>query len=84
MTDRMDCQFIMGFFTFMYYQSFVAEVRASVGGVVEMAVLGLQDEEIVEVVRGLVRYLVGRGALESEVSVPCRDLLCCTNLRVLC
>jgi len=69
MTDRMDCQFIMGFFTFMYYQSFVAEVRASVGAVVEMAVLGLQDEEVVEVVRGLVRYLVGRGVLESEVSV---------------
>lgn len=31
MTDRMDCQFIMGFFAFMYYQSFIAVYKASVG-----------------------------------------------------
>jgi len=55
-------------------------MRASVGGVVEMAVLGLGEEEIVEVVRGLVRYLVGRGALESEVSVLCCELSCRAGL----
>ncbi|KAI7671999.1 hypothetical protein KC318_g3133, partial [Hortaea werneckii] len=38
MTDRMDCQFIMGFFAFMYYQSFIAVYKSSVGGVIEMAV----------------------------------------------
>ena len=40
MTDRMDCQFIMGFFAFMYYQSFVAVYKASVGGVIEVAIQG--------------------------------------------
>ncbi|KAI7104676.1 phosphatidate cytidylyltransferase, partial [Hortaea werneckii] len=38
MTDRMDCQFIMGFFAFMYYQSFIAVYKSSVGGVIEMAI----------------------------------------------
>ena len=67
MTDRMDCQFIMGFFTFMYYQSFIKEYKTSVGGVIEMAMIGLGDEEILEVVKGLTRVLVNRGALSSEV-----------------
>lgn len=68
MTDRMDCQFIMGFFSFVYYQSFIATNKASVGGVIEMAVQGLSTEEIVEVVRSLVKYLVGQGRLDPKVS----------------
>ncbi|KAJ9636804.1 phosphatidate cytidylyltransferase [Coniosporium apollinis] len=67
MTDRMDCQFIMGFFSFVYYQSFIAVNKASVGGVLEMAVQGLSNEEVVEVVRGLVKYLVGQGRLDPKV-----------------
>ncbi|KAL8973304.1 MAG: hypothetical protein Q9197_002405 [Variospora fuerteventurae] len=66
-TDRMDCQFIMGFFAFMYYQSFIAVYRASVGGVIEMAVQGLSAEEQVEVLRGLGKYLVGQGMVGPEV-----------------
>ena len=61
-TDRMDCQFIMGFFAFMYYQSFIAVHQASVGGVIETAVHGLSNEEVAEVVRGLTKYLVVKGA----------------------
>ncbi|KAI4258407.1 MAG: hypothetical protein L6R42_005127 [Xanthoria sp. 1 TBL-2021] len=66
-TDRMDCQFIMGFFAFMYYQSFIAEYRASVGGVIETAIQGLSAEEQIEVVRGLTKYLVGQGQVGDGV-----------------
>lgn len=66
-TDRMDCQFIMGFFAFMYYQSFIAEYRASVGGVIETAIQGLSAEEQIEVVRGLTKYLVGQGQVGEGV-----------------
>ncbi|KAL8946912.1 MAG: hypothetical protein Q9222_006757 [Ikaeria aurantiellina] len=66
-TDRMDCQFIMGFFAFMYYQSFIKVYSSSVGGVIEMAVQGLSVEEQVEVVRGLAKYLVGQGQVEEGV-----------------
>ena len=62
----MDCQFIMGFFAFMYYQSFIAVYKASVGGVIEMAVQGLSAEEQVEVVKGLAKYLVGQGMVEGR------------------
>lgn len=63
----MDCQFIMGFFAAMYYQSFIAVYKASVGGVIETAVQGLTVEEVAEVVRGLTKFLVAKGAVGEEV-----------------
>lgn len=66
-TDRMDCQFIMGFFAFMYYQSFIAVYRQSVGGVIEMAIQGLTVDEQVEVVKGLSKYLVNQGMVGEKV-----------------
>ncbi|KAI6787584.1 hypothetical protein KC337_g18624 [Hortaea werneckii] len=68
MTDRMDCQFIMGFFAFMYYQSFIAVYKASVGGVIEMAITGLSAEEQAEVVRGLAKHLVNQGVVGGRVT----------------
>jgi phosphatidate cytidylyltransferase len=66
-TDRMDCQFIMGFFAFMYYQSFVATHHASVGSVLQTAIQGLSTEEQIEVVRGLTKYLVNQGGVGEPV-----------------
>ncbi|KAB8337281.1 hypothetical protein FH972_021582 [Carpinus fangiana] len=67
MTDRMDCQFIMGFFAFMYYQSFIAVYKTTVGGVIEQAITGLSPEEQIEVVKGLSKHLVNQGIIASSV-----------------
>jgi len=69
-TDRMDCQFIMGFFASMYYQSFIAIHKASVGGVIETAITGLTPEEQLEVVRGLSKYLFNQGVVSEKVWAP--------------
>ncbi|KAI9715045.1 MAG: hypothetical protein M1828_001081 [Chrysothrix sp. TS-e1954] len=66
MTDRMDCQFIMGFFTYMYYQSFIAVYKTTVGGVIEMAIVGLSTDEQMEVVRGLSKHLVNQGVISAK------------------
>ena len=66
-TDRMDCQFIMGFFAFMYYQSFIAVYKASVGEVIETAIQGLSTEGQMEVVRGLTKYLVNQAQVDERV-----------------
>lgn len=68
MTDRMDCQFIMGFFTFMYYHSFIATYKVGLGGVMETAITGLTVEEQIELVRGMARYLGNQGVVGDEVS----------------
>ena len=73
-TDRFDCQFIMGFFTFMYYSSFIATFRTSVGTVIEGAITGLSPEEQLQVVRGLAQYLVNQGVVRRG-AVECLNAL---------
>lgn len=68
-TDRFDCQFIMGTLTYMYYQGFIATHMASVGGVIEMAIIGLTLEEQMEVIKGLSKHLVNQGVLTDSVSL---------------
>lgn len=68
MTDRMDCQFIMGLFAYMYYQSFIAVYKTSVGSVIESAIVGLTPDEQIEVVKGLCKYLYNQGIVSEEVS----------------
>ena len=66
--DRMDCQFIMGFFSYMYYQSFIATYApATVGDVLETVITSLSQEQQLEVVYGLQRYLVGQGIVNEKV-----------------
>ncbi|CBF81000.1 phosphatidate cytidylyltransferase [Aspergillus nidulans FGSC A4] len=66
-TDRMDCQFIMGFFAYMYYHSFIAVFKASVGDIIEAAINGLTVDEQLEVLRGLSKYLYNQGAVPESV-----------------
>ena len=68
MTDRMDCQFIMGLFAYMYYQSFIAVYKTTVGSVLESAIVGLVLEDQLEVFKGLGKYLHAQGAVSEEVS----------------
>jgi phosphatidate cytidylyltransferase len=70
-TDRMDCQFIMGTLAFMYYQGFIAQHKTSVGGVIELAIQGLSPEDQMEVVKGLSKHLSNQGVLPLSV---CRHL----------
>ena len=67
MTDRMDCQFIMGTLTYMYYQSFIAVYKTSVGSIIESAIWGLTPDEQLEVMRGLGRYLYNQGTVSEKV-----------------
>lgn len=66
-TDRMDCQFIMGFFAYMYFHSFIAVYKVSLGGVIETVITGLTPEEQVELVRGIGKHLVNQGVVDEKV-----------------
>lgn len=79
-TDRMDCQFIMGFFAYMYYHSFIAVYKASVGDIIETAINGLTVEEQLEVVRGLGKYLYNQGTVSETVCSPSIPLFLVTFL----
>ncbi|KAI0131874.1 phosphatidate cytidylyltransferase [Xylariales sp. AK1849] len=72
MTDRMDCQFIMGCFAYMYYHTFIALNKVQYGNVLELAITGLSVEEQIELVRGMGQYLENQGAWGPEV-MACLD-----------
>jgi phosphatidate cytidylyltransferase len=69
-TDRMDCQFIMGFFAYMYFHSFIAVYKVNLGGVIETVIIGLTPEEQVELVKGISKHLVNQGVIAESVCLP--------------
>lgn len=67
MTDRMDCQFIMGFFAYMYFHTFIEVHKVSLGSVLETAITSLAPEEQIELVKSMCRYLSNQGLMPQEV-----------------
>ncbi|KAI0316247.1 cytidylyltransferase family-domain-containing protein [Amylostereum chailletii] len=61
MTDRMDCQFLMGVFTYVYYTSLIRENHVTVGAVLQTIVSGLSTREQIELMVDLKGYLEGQG-----------------------
>lgn len=61
LTDRFDCQFLMGLFSYVYYSSLIRENAVTVGSVLQMVVAHLGEEEQVEAYREIGRFLAGRG-----------------------
>ncbi|KAK0723596.1 cytidylyltransferase family-domain-containing protein [Lasiosphaeria miniovina] len=74
MTDRMDCQFTMGLFSFIYYHTFIATYTASLGGVMETAITGLTVDDQIELIRGMARYLSNQGVVGTDF-ISCLDHL---------
>ncbi|KAG5921459.1 hypothetical protein E4U42_005841 [Claviceps africana] len=66
MTDRMDCQFIMGFFAYMYYHTFVSLHKVTMGSILETAITSLNPEEQVELVKSMSRYLANQGVVSGK------------------
>ncbi|KAK9313833.1 phosphatidate cytidylyltransferase [Lipomyces starkeyi] len=67
-TDRMDCQYIMGFFAYMYYTSFIAVHSLTIESVLNTAVSSLTKEEQLQLVSSMHRYLYNQGYTSSDVS----------------
>lgn len=61
MTDRMDCQFLMGMFSYVYYSALIRHHHVTVGSVLQTIVSSLDIEERVELFNQLKHYLDGMG-----------------------
>ncbi|KAL2120276.1 hypothetical protein VTJ04DRAFT_4302 [Mycothermus thermophilus] len=75
MTDRMDCQFIMGFFAYIYYHTFIAFKHTSAAHVLELAIMELTTDEQLEVVKGVVKYLSNQGIVKTDAPGALEKLL---------
>jgi len=64
-TDRMDCQLMMGLFSYMYYQSFIASGDVTIGHVLHQAIALLSPTQQVELYHALGEYLNGQHLLDN-------------------
>ncbi|VVT45078.1 uncharacterized protein SAPINGB_P000630 [Magnusiomyces paraingens] len=68
-TDRMDCQFLMGFFSYLYYDTFVASHNVSITSLLQSAIVNLSHDQQTQLALALVRYLVSKNILaESAIA----------------
>ncbi|KAK9763574.1 phosphatidate cytidylyltransferase [Basidiobolus ranarum] len=67
-TDRMDCQFLMGFFSYIYYQSFIKSVSNSSIVILQDIINNLSINEQLDVYTNLQEYLINQGLLAEKVA----------------
>lgn len=65
--DRFDCQFVMGFFSYLYYDTFVATHAVTMGSVLQSAILNLDPKDQVQLTLSLTKYLTNNGILEEKI-----------------
>ncbi|WVQ84110.1 hypothetical protein IAT38_006255 [Cryptococcus sp. DSM 104549] len=61
MTDRMDCQFMMGLFSYVYYSSLIRIQYVTVGSIMQTVATSLTAAEQLELLGDLKRFLGGQG-----------------------
>lgn len=66
-TDRMDCQFLMGFFSYLYYDTFVASHSVTTSSVLQSAIVSLSQEQQIQLVVKLATYLTNKGIINEKV-----------------
>lgn len=65
--DRFDCQFLMGFFTFLYYDTFVATHTVTMANVLQSAIHSLNKEDQLQLTLALSKYLANNGLVNQKV-----------------
>lgn len=74
-TDRMDCQFLMGFFSYLYYDTFVASHNVTISTLLQSAIVSLTQEQQIQLAVRLVRYLISKGALSEPALEALQDAI---------
>lgn len=64
-TDRLDCQFLMGSFSYLYYQSFITLHNISLYKVLQLAIINLSVPQLEQLVKSLLRYLDSVNAVQD-------------------
>lgn len=73
-TDRIDCQFLMGSFAYLYYETFLSTNRFQVGSLLQQIVTNLEPKDIVLLVNKLALYLYNTGYIDEEKYIKLVEL----------
>lgn len=73
-TDRVDCQFMMGSFTYLYYETFISENRINVSTVLTTILMNLNEKQIVALIVELNKFLFEQNIISLELYNKLLDL----------
>lgn len=65
-TDRVDCQFIMGSFANLYYETFISEHRITVETVLSTILMNLNEKQILELITTLNAILFKKNVVSEQ------------------
>lgn len=65
-TDRVDCQFIMGSFANLYYETFISEHRITVETVLSTILMNLNEKQILELITTLNAILFKKNVVTEQ------------------
>ena len=74
-TDRIDCQFLMGSFSFLYYQTFVSTQNVNIGKILQIAIINLSVPQLLQLIKSLLRYLNSLGVVDNDKLSVVFDIL---------
>ncbi|KAI5964235.1 CDS1 [Candida pseudojiufengensis] len=74
-TDRFDCQFLMGSFTYLYYQTFISNHNVNLGKILQMAIINLSLPQLVQLVKSILRYLNREQVIDDDKLKVIFDIL---------
>lgn len=73
-TDRVDCQFLMGSFMNLYYETFISEKRITVETIMSTVLMNLDERQILDLVKSLNDVLYSNGVVTEKVYRKLADL----------
>ncbi|EGV66257.1 phosphatidate cytidylyltransferase [Yamadazyma tenuis] len=65
-TDRIDCQFLMGSFSYLYYQTFISSYNINLTNIIQAAIINLSIDELFQVIKSLLKFLYNSGILAEN------------------
>lgn len=65
-TDRMDCQFLMGSFSYLYYETFISTHSVNVGNMLQSIIINMDPQDIIILIQSLITYLFKMGVIDEE------------------
>ncbi|ODV81457.1 phosphatidate cytidylyltransferase [Suhomyces tanzawaensis NRRL Y-17324] len=74
-TDRLDCQFLMGSFSYLYYQTFISVNNINIGKILQLAIINLSVPQIFQLIKSLLRYLNSLQVIDSDKLKVIFDIL---------
>lgn len=73
--DRMDCEFLMGSFSYLYYQTFISTNNINISKILQDAIINLSVPQLFQLIKSILRYLNSLQEISDDTLATVTKLL---------